>query len=483
MVMQSVGAGVRMRRKRRRQRSFADLELEAQGVALEPVLQWLGRFLDQHAELLDAVHRDLVRGLKSPKTGRVGLSAEQVLRSVLLQRIKDWDYRELRERIADGYTLRCFTGFGSAPVPKHQAFHRSFCRLQPQTLRRLNEAVVAVAVELGIEDARWLRADTTVVETNIHFPTDSALLWDSVRVLTRLATELLEQLPKLGAPFANRTRCARRRMQELQRMTPTQRHAQQKPVYKALLTVSEQVIANARGVAKAAAGAAKQLDAHSALRVEALCEQIEQYAGLGCRVIDQARRRVVNGEKLAADEKVYSIFEPHTDLIKRGKANKPMEFGHKVFLAETRRGLVTDYWIIAGNPNDDVHVKSCVDRHRHRFGTVPDLYAVDRGFYSPTNVELVTAAGVKTESIPQRGGTKSPERAAHEKSRRFKQAQKFRAGIEGRISVLFRGRGMKRCPWRGLQRFEVFVAGAVLANNLLVIAAALRQRQRQRKAA
>jgi len=244
-----------MRRKRRRQRSFADLELEAQGVSLEPILQCVGTFLDQHAELLDAVHRDLVRGLKNAKTGRVGLSAEQVLRSVLLQRIKDWDYRELRERIAAGYTLRCFTGFGSAPVPQHQAFHRSFCRLQPQTMRRLNEAVVAVAVELGIEDARWMRADTTVVETNSHFPTDSALLWDTVRVPTRLATALLEQLPKLPERFANRTRCARRRMQALQRMTPTQRRTRQKPVYKALLTVTEQVIANARGVAKAAPAA------------------------------------------------------------------------------------------------------------------------------------------------------------------------------------------------------------------------------------
>ena len=472
-----------MRRKRRGQRSFADLELEAQGVALDPVLQCVSRFLDQHAELLDAVHRDLVRGLKNAKTGRVGLSAEQVLRSFVLQRIKDWDYRELRERIADGYTLRGFTGFGSSRVPKHQAFHRSFCCLQPQTLRRLNEAVVAVAVEMGIEDARWVRADTTVVETTIHFPTDSALLWDTVRVLTRLATAVVEHLPQLPAHFSNRTRCARRRMQELQRMTPTQRHAQQKPVYKALITVSEQVIATARGVSQAAARASKKLDALSALRVEALCKQIDQYADLGRRVVGQARRRVLNGEQLTAKEKLYSIFEPHTDLIKRGKVNKPVEFGHKVFLAESRRGLVTDYWVIDGNPTDDVHVKNSVDRHRQRFGRVPDLYAVDRGFYSPDNVQLVTTAGVKTESIPQRGGKKSAARAAHEKSRRFKQAQKFRAGVEGRISVLFRGRGMKRCPWHGGARFEVFVAAAVLANNLLVIAAALRQRQRQRKAA
>ena len=167
--------------------SFADFELQAQGIALEATMQALADFLDAHEEeLVTLVHADLVRGLRRPRTGRDGLSAPQVLRAFVLQRVKAWDLRELRERIADGYTLRRFTTFDAQPVPQHDAFNRAFLRLTPATVRALNDAVVQAAVTLGLEDGAQLRVDTTVVETDIHFPTDNTLLWDAVRVLTRL---------------------------------------------------------------------------------------------------------------------------------------------------------------------------------------------------------------------------------------------------------------------------------------------------------
>jgi IS5 family transposase len=466
----------------RRQVTFADLELRAQGVGLEPLLQLLSEFLDQHAELVEMVSRDLRHGLKCPDSGREGLAALQVLRSFVLQRVKNWDLRELRERVADGLTLRVFTGFYTGQVPRHQAFHRAFSRLTPDTIRALNEAVIAAAVAMGIEDGAQLRVDTTVVQTNIEFPTDSKLLWDCVRVLTRLVGRLVEQLPQLAERFHNRTRFARRRMQELQRMTPLQRRTAQVPTYRALIKVTAQVVDNARALLQAAK-AARVADAPAQRDLERLSEQLEHYARLADRVLSQARRRVLEGEQVSAQEKLYSIFEPHTDLIKRGKTNTPVEFGHKVLLAESRRGLITDYQILDGNPPDEAQVEPSLQRHRQQFGTVPRLYATDRGFYSPHNVTLVSTAGVALESIPQRGGRKTPQRAAYEKSRRFKRAQKFRAGIEGRISVLGRGRGMKRCLLRGRDGFEVLVGAAVLANNLLIIAAYLKRKAERRLAA
>ena len=165
-------------RGRHVQRSFAELEFALQGVRLEPMLQQISDFLDRHGELLDLVQEDLLHGLKRAGTGRAGLGAEQVLRSFILWRIKDWPYRELRERIADGYTLRQFTRFGAAAVAKADGFQRSFVRLTPVTVRRLNEAVLQAIVKLGLEDAQHLRVDTMVVETNVHYPTDSTLLWD-----------------------------------------------------------------------------------------------------------------------------------------------------------------------------------------------------------------------------------------------------------------------------------------------------------------
>ena len=451
------------------QLSFADVELRHQGVHLDPQLQGILTFLDDHATLIEQVRQDLVRGLKKPDTGRSGINPSQTLRSLILMRVKNWDYRELRERINDGYTLRTFTDFHSQRVPQHDAFNRAFNRLTPATLQAVNQAVVEIAVQLGLEDGKQLRVDTSVVETNIHFPTDATLLWDTVRRVTRLVEHLDEILPRGVEGFTNRTRSARRRMQELERMTAQERHTQQEPKYRELLRITAQVLANARQVVEKASQS-KGIDVMAGAMVEQLRQQITEYCKLGDRVIDQTRRRVIDGEQVPAEEKVYSIFEPHTDLIKRGKVRKPIEFGHKVFLAESAQGLITDYQVLDGNPADTSQVQASLERHQQIFHCAPDLYAADRGFHSAENLDKCEKAGVSQVSIPQRGGQKTAEQQALESSRAFKKGQRFRAGIEGRISVLFRGRGMKRCRAQGRERFEVLVGAAVLANNLLRIA-------------
>ena len=359
------------------QRTFADAEFLRQGVQLEPPLKTIVTFLDRHGALVDGVRRDLLRGVTRPTTGRRGLTPAQVLRSLILMRVKNWDYRELRERIADGYTLRCFTQFESQRVPKHDAFNRAFNRLTPETLQAVNDAVVQAAVTLGLEDGTKLRVDTTVVETDIHYPTDSTLLWDTVRVVTRLVRQVDDLLPKGAGPFTNRTRAARRRMHEIARMTARERPTQQGPTYRALIWITEQVVAQARAVV--ARVQAPRSDVLAAATVEALKQQIGSYCDLGERVISQTRRRVLQGEQVPADEKIYSIFEPHTDLIKRGKERKPIEFGHKVFLAESGRGLVTQYRVLTGNPVDQDHVAPSLERHTDAFGHAPDVYSADRG--------------------------------------------------------------------------------------------------------
>jgi IS5 family transposase len=455
------------------QLSFADLELRNQGVHLDPLLQGILAFLDDHATLVEQVRQDLVRGLKNPNTGRDGMTPSQTLRSLILMRVKNWDYRELRERINDGHTLRTFADFDSHRVPKHDAFNRAFNRLTPATMQAVNQAVVQAAVQLDLEDGKQLRVDTTVVETNIHFPTDATLLWDTVRTVTRLVEDLHEILPRGVQGFTNRTRSARRRMQALERMTAKQRHTQQEPKYRELLCITEQVLANARQVVQKTARV-KGIDVTAGAMVEQLRQQITEYCQLGDRVIAQTRRRVIDAEQVPADEKVYSIFESHTDLIKRGKARKPVEFGHKVFLAESAQGLITDYQVLEGNPADTNHVRASLERHEQIFQCVPDLYAADRGFYSAENLDECQKSGVSQVSIPQCGGQKTAERKALESSPAFKKGQRFRAGIEGRISVLFRGRGMKRCRAQGRERFAVLVGAAVLANNLLRIAQMLR---------
>ena len=464
-----------------RQVSFADAELRTRAAGRSPRLEAIAKLLDAQRELIEKVARDLRTGLKSPRTGRDGLSAFQVLRAFVLQRIENLDLRSLSERIGDGISWRIFAGFDSQPVPRHDAFNRAFNRLTADTIRQINGEVVEWAVKAGLENGKRLRVDTTVVETDIRFPSDSSLLWDCVRVITREVKRLAEDAPKAARGFQDHTRKARRRFQEISRMTRQQRHHQQMPKYRDLIKTTEHVLAAARFVLPRARKKADSCgDLMRGIRIAGQCNLIEHYCALADRVVGQTRRRVLQTEQVPVAEKIFSIFEPHTDCIVRGKAQKPVEFGHKVFLAESGHGIITDYSVLDGNPQDETHVGSTLDRHKQSFGQAPDVFAGDRGFYSVANVGACRDSGVRIESIPQRGGGRSAEREAYEKTRAFKQAQRFRAGVEGRISVLMRGRGMRRCLSHGRARFEVFVGVAVLANNLLILAELIRKKERRR---
>ena len=368
------------------QLSFADLQLQSQGVHLDPTLQRVADFLEEHTPLIELVRKDLERGLKKPHAGRHGITPAQTLRSLVLMRVKNWDYRDLRERINDGFTLRAFTLFDSHSVPLHDAFNRAFNRITPATLAAVNQLVVQAAVELDLEDGKQLRVDTTVVETNIHYPTDAALLWDSVRAITRLVDSLDEKLPRGVKGFVHRTRSARRRMQAIQRMTARQREQQQTPKYRQLIRIAEQVVRQAKQVI-AAAKRVRRVDVIIRAVIDEICQEITSFCKLGERVIDQTRRRVLQGETVPSEEKIYSIFEPHTDLIKRGKTLKPVEFGHKVFRAESSHGLITEYRVLDGNPVDSDHVQTSLDHHKRTFQQAPDRYAADRGFYIAENMQ------------------------------------------------------------------------------------------------
>src|ERR1700716_3422449 len=254
-----------------------------QGLRLEPLLQAISDFLDTQKDMIEQVRCDLTRGLKKAETGRSGLTPQQVLRSLVLMRVKYWDYRELRERIADGCTLRKFTDFYCLPVPRHYAFHRGFSRLTPETLKTINDLVVQAAVELGLEDGQKLRVDTTVVQTDIHHPTDNTLLWDVVRVVTRLIGRLAAALerPRIKG-FRDRTRSARRRMQEIQRMTTRQCQEHQTRTYSELIGIAEEVIESAR-TALRQTRKARGKDMIADLAIAEMRKEIEHVCGLGAR--------------------------------------------------------------------------------------------------------------------------------------------------------------------------------------------------------
>lgn len=298
------------------QMSFADWELMQQRSTLDPLLAAISDLLDQEEDVIERIRLDLERGLRRPAMGRGGLTPAQVLRSLVLMRVKAWDYRELRERIADGYSLRQFTYFYAQSVPQHHAFNRAFNRITPDSMQYINELIVQTAVQLGLEDGDKLRVDSTVVQSEIHHPTDNTLLWDTVRVVTRLVTRLGEIVPRAVSAFHNRNRAAKRRSQPIQRMSSRERKTRQSRKYRELIEITQQVVHSARAVLHKSQNTSVP-DVLEAAQLQALRQQIEHYCQLGEQVIDQARRRVLQGETVPNAEKLFSIFETHTDLIKQ----------------------------------------------------------------------------------------------------------------------------------------------------------------------
>lgn len=456
------------------QLSFADFEFAVQGIVLSPELDAISHFLRSLPEATDFVRADVEGAVARPRRGRPGLPLDCVLRSFVLWRIDDLTYRELRRRIADSPPLRQFVGLRSNKVPQHHAFQRAFARIRPATLREINRLVVARAAAQGLVTGRRLRIDATVVESDILYPTDGGLLSDTVRVLCRLTGRLSKLAPGCADDFHDHTRAAKKRAYEIHRLSRRRKKSVtgEKEKYRALLKLAKAAVAESRAAEKRAA-VARTSNLLDDAAIEGIRQEIRHFAALGDRVISQARRRIFQGEKVPAAEKIVSIFEPHTDIIVRNKARKPVEFGHKVFLAELGEGLVELYEVAEGSPADAPWLSGALEEHRRIFGRAPEILAADRGFYTAENVRILHEAEVTTEAIPYKGHSRSVERTAYQRTPEFKDAQRFRCGVEGRISVLARGRGMDRCPLRGREHFDLFVGAAILANNLKKIAAAM----------
>lgn len=367
--------------------------------------------------------------------------------------------------------LRQFCRLYLEPAPDDTTLIRWANLIGPETLERLNERAVALALERKATRGRKLRTDATVVETNIRYPRDSALLSDGVRVLSRLVGRAKEALlEETGELFRNRTRSAKRlarRIGEGARRRTEEAKEACKDAYQRLLGVAKASLKQARKVRKMlpAAAAAQR----------GLAEELERFEGLVERVVDQTERRVLQGERVPAAEKLVSLFEAHTAIIRRGKAGKPTEFGRKVWLQETEGGIISGYRVLSGNPSDEQQLLPTLEHHEESFGKPPKLVAADRGVYSPENERECQKRGVERVCLPK-PGKKTKERESYERQGWFRRGMRFRAGIEGRISVTKRRGFLGRCRDKGEEGFDRWVGWGVVVANLGTIARTLATR-------
>jgi len=442
---------------------------------MDPVLAALDQLLEDDT-LFTRVRRDLSsRFPQSATRGRRSTPVEVILRMLVVRRLYDWSYEETEHFVADSLVLRQFCRVYLERVPDDTTLIRWAGLIEPATLDGLNEHVVTLARQQRVTRGRTLRTDGTVVETTIRYPTDSGLLTDSVRVIGRLvhrAKDLVDQgLGTTGTLFRDRSRSAKRLARQINegaRRRGTDAGARRQTAYRRLLAITRASLSQAHQVQHLLP------QTNEARRVR---KQLADIMPLIERVLDQTRRRVFGGESVPASDKVVSIFEPHTAIIRRGKAGKPTEFGHKIWLDEVDGGIITRATVLEGKTPEAPELRTSIAQHCRLFGHAPDLVTADRGLDDPANEDAALAAGVKRVAIPRKGSV-TPERQRVERQRWFRRAQRYRAGMEGRISVCKRRGRLGRCRDRGKPGYDRWIGWGILTENLTTIAQAAAARAR-----
>jgi IS5 family transposase len=430
----------------------------------EPWMRQADAILDDET-LVDAVYEAQGRRRKQSRTrGRKQTPAEVVLRMLVLKHARNWSFETLEREVRVNLVYREFTRVGTEKVPDAKVVGKIAQVIGPEVVAELHRRIVELARENGVASGRKMRVDTTVVETNIHYPTDSSLLGDGARVLTRLMKRACEQVGGLAERVRDRMRSVRRKVVAIavsSRQKGPQGDERRRQLYRELLTLVRKVVRQAGRVTKEIGGLSRRRQR----QVKTVVEQIGTMSDRVRQVIRQAKARVFGGDTKVPD-KLVSVFEPHTEIIRKGKASKPTEFGKMVKVQEAEHQIITAYEIYEKRPSDSDLLVESVERHQECFGHTPDLVAADAGFYSAANEKRLEEMGVKRISVPNRN-TRSEARREKQKQRWFKRGQRWRTGCEGRISVLKRRHGLNRCLYRGQSGMQRWVGLGVIADNLI----------------
>lgn len=424
----------------------------------------MDRVVDQTPAIAELIWKDLNADRAVKNAGAEGLSAEQVLRALIVKQLNGFSYRELAFHLADSMSYRTFCRLCLGQRPSKTMLAACIKAIRYETLEQINRLIVGIAHEKKIEDGTRARVDTTVVQSNIHAPLDSNLLSDCVRVLTRVMGKARGILGR-EVSFPNRTRRARRRALGILNARFKEKR---QPLYRDLVLVAKETIQLADGVMAVIDRRLESgsLNVSDRIQVVATRDELAHFSRLSQRVIDQTERRVFHDESVPASEKVVSIFEEHTDIIV--KDHRETFYGHKICLTSGRSSLITDCTILEGNPADSTLAEQMIDRHIDILGKAPTQVAFDGGFMSKANLAAIKAKGVIDVAFSKARTLKITEMVRS--SYIYKKLRNFRAGIEGTISFLKRAFGLDRCTWRSFPSFRSYVWSSILTFNLLVIA-------------
>jgi IS5 family transposase len=349
---------------------------------------------------------------QSRTRGRKGTPAEVVLRLFVLKHLQHWSYATLEREVRANLIYRDVPRIGGEAVPDAKTMVRLGQALGPELIQQLHARIVQVAREERVVTGRKMRLDTTVVETNIHYPTDSSLLGDGARVLTRTMQQIQAAVGPVGTAVRNRLRSVTHRLIEIGRASRGRGAgalARQQAGYQKLMAITRRVLGQAKRVAQEVRqGITRAGTLLGQVVVEGLAQHLEDVRALTRRVLAQTQARVVEGNT-HFPHKVLSLFETATEAIRKGKAAKPTEFGKLVKIQEAEHQIVTDYAVYAERPTDQSLLLPAIAQHQVIFGRPPELLAADAGFFSAENEAQAQEAGVDKVAIPNKQ-TRSPAR-------------------------------------------------------------------------
>ena len=421
--------------------------------------QALSGLLDDNPDLLTLAHRDWAKLLSSSREGRTGYTSEQLLRALLVMFIEGDSYRDVVVRIDTSEFLRHFVRLGFKATMDFTFLSKAIGVLSAETVAAMNEALSAYAICEGKISGEKHRLDTTVYEANIHYPTDSSLLWDSFRTLARLVQSIQKELPELGL----RHRFHDKKVKKLYTFIGRNAASKSKATQRKVKRQYRGLIGRVRWILHVGQDVLARLDTAGYE-----CPELAHYLPLVHQIVHQADQRVLHGVKLAADEKLYSLFEEHTELIQRGKAGKAIEFGHKILLAQTGEKFIHHYQVMARRREDKDLLEPALEAHKELFGHYPDVVAADKGFYENMQQIAALEGKIQTVSIGKKG-RRTPHEQSRERSESFVAGQRFRAGVEGSISVLKRAFHLGRCLFKGFKNYATSVGLGVLCHNLVLL--------------
>jgi len=407
--------------------------------------------LESRPDIILMLKSDIIGDEKFSTFGRQDTpSIEQIVRAAIYKEMRGMDYRELEYAQNDSRICETFIKLDGRDPFSFQLFQKYISRIKPESLHRVLVEINRIAISEGLEDVKSVSQDSTVVKTNIHYPTNNSLVWDCVKTSTKLLEQLKQEVDTLD--FIDYTKSAKRTFFKI---NVTRKETNRYPLFcKQLILFTKVINQTSNAIKKKSTSIIAMGIQHELAKLLIVMEQ----------VWDITYRKEIGGQKVPSEEKIFSIYEQHTDIIVKGQ--REVLFGHKINLAAGKSNLVLDCAVLRGNPSDKSLYQPTIDNIIQNYETIPRDSTTDGGYASLANRTHAQKAGIVNIVFNKVVGSMQNIVSSLNMETRLK---KWRSAMEAIISNIKRGFNIRTCNWKGWEHFQAKVIWSVLAYNFRVM--------------